>query len=259
MSSAKTKQGKIKTVEANIQDPLWGVLENFVDLFEKKKQTIIYAALGVIGVVIIGSIIYGINSYQKGKAQEAFSKALEIYNAEVIKPGTTENVKKSQKTYLDEKQKYKEAAEAFDRVAADHSSVATPARYYAALSRTHFDATKAQTELEQLSKQSSEVSDLAKMALAESYIAANQLDKAIETYKQMKEGSAKLSKSLIFYNIGRLYERQGKTKEAVDQYFQAASTDASSEEGRRAKDRLESLDPETAKKLPPEKKEESDI
>lgn len=261
MAAAESKKGKTEPKKVAYQDPLWSFFDNTVDKIVPHRQTILYGIVGLIAILVIGSIAYTISSHQQNNAQAALSQALEIYNAEVASatppPPGTQNSKK--KTYPDEQQKYKEAATAFDNVAANYSSISGLARYYAAMSRTHFDQAKAQTDLEALSKEGGDVGFWARVGIAELYAATGQTDKAITAYQQFKDNPGSLPKSVIYYNLGYLLERAGKNTEAADAYFQAASADRSSAEGRKADDRLTVLNPDLKKKLPPEKKDQDDI
>jgi predicted negative regulator of RcsB-dependent stress response len=191
--------------------------------------------------------------YRMNTAQKALSGALEIYNSPVVAANSPEAKESKKKTYTDEKEKYKQAAQAFETVANSYSVVGSLARYYAAISRSHFDPPKAQTELEAISKETSEIGTWAKVSLAESYAANEQVDKAIAIYQQIKDGNATLPKTLVLYSLGRLYERQSKTNEATEAYVQTATADRNSSEGRKAIERLNIIAPEKVKNLPPEK------
>lgn len=261
MDSQKSeKPTKFKTARPVYDDPLWNLYDSVYLKIEPKRKQILYGVGLFIGLILVGSLAYGVISTQIASAQEDLAVALEIYKADVIKPGSEEEKNKNpaKKSYTDEQQKYKEAATQFDKVAANHSSYREIANYYAAMSRTHFDVSKAQTDLENLSKTNSDVSLWSKIGLAELYASTGQTDKAITTYQQLKENSGTLPKSLVLYNLGRLYERQGNTKEAVDAYTEAAKDNRSSAEGRKAYERLNILDSAAAQKLPSEQPKADD-
>jgi tetratricopeptide (TPR) repeat protein len=255
--SIKTKKAKISPKEMK-RDPMWELYEKTAGKIEPHRPKLIKGIAVIAGAIALAAIVYMIMGFQTGRGQQAFARALEIHNAQVVLPGsdTEKNKSSTKKTYTDEQQKYKDAAAAFDSVASSYSSFREISRYYAAVNRVHFDPAKAQNELEQLSKDSSDVGFWSKTALAELYAATNQPDKAIEVYQKLKENSGPLPKSLVLYNLGRLYERQGKTQEAVQAYVETATANRSSDEGKKAQERLNALDPEAAKKLPPEKKDD---
>lgn len=253
----KAKPAKVKQVKQDFHDPLWELYYKYEAKIMEKKGTIINTFIGVLAVLVVGGVVVAFFNYRKAKGQEAMAGALEIYNAPVVKPEEVKDAKT--KVYTDAQQKYKEAATAFDAVASAYSEQAQTARFYAAISRIHFDQPKAQAELEALSKESGDLGFWAKLALAESYTASGQYDKALASYNQMKDSPGQLTKALMLYNIGTIYELQGKRKEAADAYFQSASAARSSSEGRKAASRLEALDAELFKKLPEEKPTEGEI
>ncbi len=261
MDSQKSdKPAKFKTARPVYDDPLWNLYDSiYLKIGPKRKQIVSGVSL-FIGLILIGSLAYGVLSSRTAKAQEALAGALEIYKADVIKPGSEEDKNKNpaRKTYTDEQQKYKDAATEFDKVAADYSSYHDIASYYAAMSRTHFDLSKAQADLENLSKNNSSVSLWAKIGLAELYASTGQTEKAVTAYQQLKDTSGALPKSVIFYNLGRLYERQGNSKEAIDAYTEAAKDNRSSAEGRKAYERLNILDSAAAQKIPSEQPKTDD-
>lgn len=254
------KSQKYKTARPVYDDPLWNLYDSVYLKVEPKRKQILYGFGLFIGLILAGSLAYGIISSRVAASQEAFANALEIYKADVIKPGSEEDKNKNpaKKFYTEEQQKYKDAAQEFDKVASSYSAYREVANYYAAMSRTHFDQAKAQTDLEALSKNTTEVALWAKIGLAEHYAATGQTDKAIATYQTLKEGNSVLPKSMILYNLGRLYERQNNMAEAINAYTEAAKANRSSAEGRKSYERLSFLDSAAAEKLPPEDTKKDD-
>lgn len=255
MVSIKTKKAKI-TVKEMKRDPMWELYDKVYMKVEPYKQKIIYGIVGVAAAIALGALVYTFMNFRAAEGREAFARALEIYNADVVKDASDRNPNSIKKTYADEQQKYKEAAAAFDGVASSYSSQRELARYYAAVSRSHIDPAKAQTELEELAKGSSEVAYLSKVALAELYASKDQHDKALAGYQLLKDTPGPFSKSLMYYNLGRMYERQGNNPEAAKAYFEAASADRDSSEGKKSEERLKAIDSAMADKLPAEKKED---
>ncbi|MCS6884210.1 MAG: tetratricopeptide repeat protein [Acidobacteriota bacterium] len=249
----KGKLAKLKQTKPEFRDPLWEFYYKHEAKILAKKDLAIKAAAALVIATILAAGINLFLNYKRSQGQEALAKAFEIYNASVVKPEEVKDAKG--RVYTDREQKYKEAAAEFDKVAATYSDQARLARFYAALSRKHFDINKAQSEFEALSKEADDLGFWAKVALAETYAAAGDYDKALSLYNQMKENPGQLTKSLILYNIGALLELQGKTKEATEAYFQSATLARSSTAGRKAASRLEALDEELYKKLPEDKPE----
>lgn len=242
------------------QDPLW---ELYGKEIEPRWRQLVYWG-GIAGlVIVIGALVYGLFSMRITNSQKALAQALEIYNADVAKPAgaEAEAPNPNKRTYPDEKQKYQEAATAFDNVATNHATYKDIASYYAALSRTHFDPAKAQTDLEILSKNDSDIGFWSRLGLAELYAATGQTEKGIEVYKQLKTTPGPLPKAVLLYNLGRLYERANKSTEAVDVYLESIKMDSASAEGRQSRERLNLIDPAAISKLPPEpdKKPEDDF
>jgi tetratricopeptide (TPR) repeat protein len=256
------KPTKYKSARPVYDDPLWNLYDTIYLKIEPRRKQITYGVGLFIGLILVGSLAYGIISSRTAKAQADLGLALETYKAEVIKPGSEQDKTKNpaKKFFTDEKEKYKQAATEFDKVAVNHSTYREIASYYAAMSRTYYDPAKAQIDLETLSKSNSDIGLWAKIGLAELYASLGQADKAIAAYQSLKDNSGTLPKSLILYTLGRLYESQGKTAEAISSYAEAAKANRSSAEGRKAYERLNILDPKEAEKLPPEElKKEDDI
>ncbi|MBI4852281.1 MAG: tetratricopeptide repeat protein [Acidobacteria bacterium] len=251
---------KYKSARPVYDDPLWNLYDSIYLKLEPRRKEITYGVSLFIGLILVGSLAYGIMSSRTAQAQAAFGLALEVYKAEVVKPGSEEAkaISPGKKTFADEKEKYKQAATQFDKVATDYSTYREVANYYAAMSRTYYDPAKAQTDLEAISKNNSEVALWAKIGLAELYAATGQTDKAITAYQALKDNSGSLPKSVVLYTLGRLYERQGNNAEAINVYTEAAKANRSSTEGRKAYERLSALDPAAAEKLPPEETKKDD-
>jgi tetratricopeptide (TPR) repeat protein len=251
---------KYKSARPVYDDPLWNLYDSIYLKIEPRRKEITYGFSIFIGLILASSLAYGIMSSRAAQAQAAFGLALETYKADVIKPGSEEakNISPGKKTFPDEKEKYKQAATQFDNVSANYSTYKEVASYYAAMSRTFYDTAKAQSDLEALSKNNSDVGLWAKVGLAELYAATGQTDKAITSYQALKDNSGALPKTVILYTLGRLYEKQGNNTEAVNMYSEAAKADRSSSEGRKAYERLNVIDPAAAEKLPPEEPKKDD-
>jgi tetratricopeptide (TPR) repeat protein len=254
------KPTKYKSARPVYDDPLWNLYDSIYMKIEPRRKQITYGVTFFIGLILVGSLAYGIMSSRTAQAQAAFGLALDVYKADILKPGSEEdkNRNPAKKSFTDEKEKYKQAATEFDKVATNYSSYREVSSYYAAMSRTYYDPAKAQTDLETLSKSNSDVGLWSKIGLAELYAATGQTDKAITAYQALKDNSGTLPKSVVLYTLGRLYERQGNNTEAITVYTEAAKANRSSTEGRRAYERLNILDPVVAGKLPPEEPKKDD-
>jgi len=220
-------------------------------LQERGRPVVI--AIGVIAAVIL---LYAAGSYflesRKTKAQTAFAEALEKFNAQVLDPSAPPPTQlPTAKSYSDEDTKWRESAEAFERLANDYSGYySTIGRYYAGVSYLHFDRDKGLSLLDQVGgKNDHPTSDLARLALAENYANNGDYDKAISLYQQLLNSPGNL-KPAIQLGLGGVYEKNGDTEKAVEAYFEAAKPDRASGAGADAEKRLQALAPDRIKDLP---------
>ena len=121
------------------------------------------------------------------------------------------------------------------------------------------------TELEQLSKSNiAEVATLSKFALAQARESDGKFDEAAQLYTEIaKLNSPTVSAETANLRLAKVYEKQGKKKEAADLLFnmvdaarKAKGSDnqpiPTSAAAREAADELQKLDPERYATLPPE-------
>lgn len=222
------------------------------------------AGIGIVAVLAVIGGIYAFYTYNRNKAETAFARALELYTAEVKEPKDVPTTPSAKKYYTDEKQKYKEAADAFEQ-AAGYSSQREKSRYYAALCRLKLDAPQGQKELRALAEGDGQVSQMARLALANSLAGTDGAEEAVGLYKQLisiwdknKGVGALLPPEAAHFAIGNLREQQNNPAEAVKSYLEAIKTNRNSQIASNAYERLSVLDPETARKMVPPKRD-SDI
>jgi predicted negative regulator of RcsB-dependent stress response len=121
------------------------------------------------------------------------------------------------------------------------------------------------TELEQLSKSDiTEVATLSKFALAQANESDGKFDQAAQLYTEIaKLNSPTVSAETANLRLAKVYEKQGKKKEAADLLFnmvdaarKAKGQDnqpiPTSAAAREAADELQKLDPDRYAQLPPE-------
>src|SRR5215470_13843095 len=139
------------------------------------------AVAGIIVLYLAGSYFF---DYRQSKAEAAFAAAAERFNATIQDPGTVSTTPPTGKVYTDEQTKWQESADAFEHLASDYPGYyGAIGRYYAGVSYLHIDRDKGISLLQQVAtKNDKPTSELARLALAESYLANNEADKAVTFY-----------------------------------------------------------------------------
>lgn len=201
----------------------------------------------VIGAAIL--IFWLVTSRRERGAAESLSEAFKVAEAIVANPVPPNTPGYA---FTSEDEKNRKAFEAFDKAARDYPSVhGDLARFSGAMFQIKFDAQKAEVTLKELAAKNSAISPQAKLALAERYEASGRLDEAIAAYNELKTKPGDISPLLINFSIARVYEAQGKNKEAADMYFSVAKDSKSVGIGTVALTRLSTLDPSRLTELPP--------
>jgi tetratricopeptide (TPR) repeat protein len=252
---AKTgrKKKKVSVKEMKFKhDPMIRFYEKTQDWLQEKGRPVVIAVgvlAGVILLYVAGSYFF---DYRKTKAETAFAEALEKFNAPV-QDATSTSPPPTGKFYTDEQTKWRESAEAFERLASDYSGYySSIGRYYAGVCYLHIDRDKGISLLEQVAARNDQpASDLAQLALAENYAANGDYEKAISLYQQLL-GSAETLKPAVQVGLGRVYEKTGDIEKAVEAYLEAARPDRSSVAGAEAEKRLSAIAPDRLKELPPQ-------
>jgi tetratricopeptide (TPR) repeat protein len=246
------------------QDPFQSTVGQKIEAvgqkFEGKGRTLMYGVLGLVVLAILVGIFYQWNRRSTGAAQTALGKAIETSQARVTDvpapAGSTE------KTFKSEKERADAAIAEFQAVADKFGgSVGEKAKYFVAVNKITSDRAGGIQDLEGLSKGSSDVSKLAKFALAQTKADDGKLDEAAALYQELAAMSdAIVAKDSINFQLAKVYEKQGKKQEAVLLYYgiakaasEAKDTDGKaipmSETARDAKDKVTELDPEKAKEI----------
>ena len=252
MATRVRKKKKVSVKEMKFKhDPMVRFYDRTQEWLQERGRPVVIAVGVIIGVILLyvaGSYFF---EYRKTKAQTAFAEALEKFNAPVQDSTSITTPPPTGKFYTDEQTKWRESAEAFDRLAGDYSSYyGAIGRYYAGVSYLHFDRDKGISLLEQTaSKNEPPTSDLARLALAENYSINGDTEKAISLYQQLLTSSRNL-KPAVEVGLGRVYEKTGDTEKAVEAYLEAAKFDRSSGAGAEAEKRLQALAPDRLKDLP---------
>jgi hypothetical protein len=219
---------------------------------------------GLVAVIVLGSVVYGVVRWRHKHAQEAeaaMGRAIAINIAEISPapvPGSRDW------SFTSQEERSERAIREFELVAAKYGEpYRTEARYFIATNMLVTDRAKAETELQALSQGSSETAVLSKFALGQAKEADGNLDEALRLYGEIaKMGSAVVTPDTANVRVAAIYEKQGKKKEAADILFNIVDTarKARDKEGkpvpessasRDATQKLLKLDPARHAQLPP--------
>jgi tetratricopeptide (TPR) repeat protein len=249
-----------KPYRDDFQKNVGAQVEEIGKKFEGKGRTIMYALAAVAVLVILVGIYYAWNRRTNNAAQAALGKAIETSQAQVtdspLPPGSTE------RTFKTEKERAEAAIAEFQAIVDKYGDpFETKAKYFIAVNKLSIDRAAAISELEALAGSNGEVGTLSKFALAQAKAGDGKLDEAAALYQQLAGMSDPIvAKDTINYELAQIYQKQGKTQEAQDLYYQIAKTasEAKDAEGkaiqmtqtaRDAKAKLEELNPEKAKEI----------
>jgi tetratricopeptide (TPR) repeat protein len=234
-------------------DPMIRFYEKTQDWLQERGRPIVLTIGIIAGLIVLYSAGKYFFEYRKSKAETAFAQAVEKFNAPVQDSSLVTTTPTAAKTYSDEKTKWQESAEAFERLANDYSGYyGTMGNYYAGVAYLHLEGGKDKgiNLLQQAAdKNEQPTSDLARLALAEYYAASGDTQNAISTYEKLLNTTTSI-KPAIYLGLGRAYEKAGNTEKAVEAYFEAAKPDRSAPAGADAEKRLAALAPDRLKDLP---------
>jgi hypothetical protein len=236
-------------------DPMIRFYDRTQDWLQERGRPIVIAIAALVGAVVLYMIFDLYTDYRDSKARAAFAEAYDKYKAPVLDPSTdstlTATAPTTGRSYTDEKVKWQETAEAFERVSNEYSGYyGTKGRYYAAAAYLHLDRDKGVKMLTDLVKENDpSTADLARLALAENHASNGEYDQAISEYEKLLNSSF-VPKQGIQLALGRAYEKANQTEKAVDAYFEVAKTDRSTASGAEAERRLSALAPDKIKDLP---------
>lgn len=200
---------------------------------------------GGIGLLVVLAVagwrFYG--ERQTVKATAAFDEASKIFYARIRLPN--EPAQFGEVTYVDEKNKYDDAAKKFTEVAKSYSLTqpGRVARYYAGLSYAYlnnFD--QAQKWLGEVERGGdAELAALARFQLAQLNQRHGKGDDAVKLYRALIEKPTTLvSKPLVMLALADYYRKTSRS-EAEKLYIQIRAEFPDSEVARVAQERLESL------------------
>lgn len=248
----RSRKRKVSVKEMKFKhDPMIRLYDRTQEWLQEKGRPFVIGIGIIAGVVLLyvaGSYFF---EYRKSSAEAAFAAAVEKFNAPVQDEAPS-STPPAGKTYADEQTKWRESAEAFERLASDYSGYyGSIGRYYAGVCYLHIDRPRGIDMLKQVAaKNDKPTSDLAKLALAENYAANDENQDAIKLYEELLSSSTNL-KTAVEVGLGHVYEKAGEIEKAADAYVEAAKPDRSSEAGLEAEKRLQAIAPDRLKELPP--------
>lgn len=231
------------------RDPLrsgWFAFQEWIAANSRPILTIGSLALGL--TVVFGAIYY-FTEYRRERALAAFADAFAKYTATVgeASPGTTA----SKVTFPDKETKFRDAAQAFERLSQDYGVYSHLGKYYAALSYLELGDDKGLALLTELADGGSEVANEARLALAEQHLKREQYAEAEAVYAKLVDDPKSLPAAFLKTRLALVKERLGKPSEAATLYKQVVDIDRTSPAGIEAEKGLQRVDPKLAASLPP--------
>jgi tetratricopeptide (TPR) repeat protein len=223
------------------QDEITTSLQTFTEMIVARKKEVTTGAI-VVAVLIIA--IFGWSYYRSSRnasAQAQLSQAINIFS-------DTTNIKSDKERY---EKTIAEAQKTHDRYAS--LPAGQIALYYVALSQEGLgDTAKAMENLQQVAQNSDPtVKAVGQFALGAVYGRHGQVQKAIDTYKQLYD-SGGYSKAAVAYELATLYESNKQVDQAKDYYQKLVTEFPDSPFRQHADDALKRLG--AAPPLPAEKK-----
>ena len=261
---AKYKKKRARELQHDrFRDTTMSFFDRLGDLLEGRGRTILYSLGGLLLAGLIVILFVKWSNKKRDEAQQALGRAITISRTTISQtplPGSTEP------TFTNEKDRAQRSIEEFEKVAAKYGEpYRSESRYFIAANRLVVDRQKGMSELAELGKSSlGEVAALSKFALAQANESDGKLDDAARLYGELaKLNSPAVTPETANLRLAKVYEKQGKKKEAADLLFNIvdASRKAKgadnqplpqSAAAREAADELEKLDPDRYAQLPPE-------
>jgi tetratricopeptide (TPR) repeat protein len=261
---AKYKKKRARELQHDrFRDTTMSFFDRLGDLLEGRGWTILY----VLGGIIVAGVLIGLFVKQSRKhsneARAALGRAITISRAQVTTthiPGNTDL------TFATDKERAQRAIYEFEKVAAKYGDpYRSESQYFIASNRLVLDRQKGISELTELQNSKiGEVAALSKFALAQTYESDGKFDDAARLYAELARlNSPTVTAESANLRLAKVYEKQGKKKEAADLLFnivdasrKAKGSDnrplPQSSAAREAADELQKLDPDRYAQLPPE-------
>ena len=260
---AKYKKKRARELQHDrFRDTTMSFFDRLGDLLEGRGRTILYGLGGLIlaGLLIVFFVKW--NNRKNDEARQALGRAITISRANV---STTPIPGSNELTFATDKERAQRAIDEFEKVAAKYGDpYRAQAQFFIASNRLVVDRQKGISELAALQNSKvGEVAALSKFALAQTYESDGKYDDAARLYTELaKQNSPTVTAETANLRLAKVYEKQGKKKEAADVLFnivdasrKAKGSDnlplPQSSAAREAADELQKLDPDRYAQLPP--------
>ena len=260
---AKYKKKRVRELQHDrFRDTTMGFLDRLGNLLEGRGRTILYGLGAFVLAVVLAMWFVKWRNDKADEAQQALGRAINVTKTPIM---TTPIAGSTVASYASEQERAQRSIEEFEKVAAKYGDpYRSESRYFIAVNRLVLDRQKAIAELTELANSSvDEVAALSKFALAQTRESDNKLDEAAQLYSELaKLNSPTITPETANLRLAKVYEKQGKKKEAADLLFNIvdASRKAkgadnlplpTSSAAREAAEELEKLDPDRYAQLPP--------
>src|SRR5678815_3718033 len=197
-----------------------GFFDRLGNALEGKGRTILYVLGGLVLAGLLVIVFVKWSHKKSDEARQALGRAITITKAPVM--ATPVAGATSELTFTSDVERAQKAIAEFEKVAAKYGDpYRTQSLYFIASNRLVLDRPKGLTELEQLSKSNiAEVATLSKFALAQAKESDGKFDEAAQLYTEIaKLNSPTVSAETANLRLAKVYEKQGKKKEAADLLF----------------------------------------
>jgi len=261
---AKYKKKRARELQHDrFRDTTMGFFDRLGNLLEGRGRTILYGLGGVLLAGLIVILFVKWSHRKRDEAQQALGRAITISKSTVSTtpvPGSTEP------TFGSEKERAQRSIEEFQKVADKYGDpYRSESRYFIATNRLALDRQKGMSELAELGNSKiEEVAALSKFALAQANESDGKYDDAARLYTEIvKLNSPTVTPETANLRLAKVYEKQGKKKEAADVLFNIVDASRKAKDrdnkplpqsgaAREAASELEKLDPDRYAQLPPE-------
>lgn len=260
---AKYKKKRARELQHDrFRDTTMNFFDQLGDLLEGRGRTILYVLGGLILAGLLIMFFVKWNNRKSDEARQALGRAITISRANV---STTPIPGSNELTFATDKERAQRAIDEFEKVAAKYGNpYRAQSQYFIASNRLVVDRQKGISELAALQNSKvGEVAALSKFALAQAYESDGKYDDAARLYTELaKQNSPTVTAETAHLRLAKVYEKQGKKKEAADVLFnivdasrKAKGSDnlplPQSSAAREAADELQKLDPDRYAQLPP--------